>query len=226
MTSFAVIFDINGTLVDTETAHYSGYRDVLKEVGIEITLSQFTDVWSRQGKKLDDFLKLIKRDDLLPEVDSMKRRKDDIFQSTIAERITLMPGAREILTLLQSAGIPLGLDTSGSRENMEMILSLFGLTNFFTHTANGDTVIDEKKYGSRKWKASRLKYLADTFGLPTTSCIMVGDAEKDLKGAKDARMHCIIVPNAYSEGQDFLMADRVATSLLDLTVETFVGLMR
>lgn len=225
MASFAVIFDINGTLIDTETAHYFGYRDALKDVGIEITLSQFTDVWSRQGKKLDDFLKLIGRADLLPHAETLKRRKDDIFQTTIAERITLMPGAREVLTLLYSAGIPLGIDTSGSKENMEMMLSLFSLTDFFLHTADGDTVIDEEKYGSRKWKASRLKYLADQFGLPPSSCVMVGDAEKDLKGAKDAGMLCIVVPNVHTKTQDFSGADLIITSLLGLTVETFADLV-
>ena len=225
MDNVAIIFDINGTLVDTETAHYFGYRDALRPYGIEMTLEQFTDVWSRQGRKLDDYLSTIGRNDLLADSTKIKRAKDDIFQSTIHERITLMPGAREVLTLLRSAGIPLGLDTSGSGENMEMMLALFSLQDFFLYTANGDTVIDEEKYGSRKWKASRLKYLADQFALPTASCIMVGDAEKDLKGAIDAGMRCIVVPNVHTKTQDFSGADLIVTSLQDLTVGTFADLV-
>lgn len=225
MQHFAVIFDINGTLIDTETAHYCGYRDALKDYGIVMTLEQFTDNWSRQGKKLGDFLMQIGRQDLVPTVDTIKRKKDDIFQATIKERITLMPGARQVLDMLSSAHIPLALDTSGSDENMEMMLSLFSLQGYFLYTANGDTVIDEEKYGSRKWKASRLKYLADQFGLLPSSCIMVGDAEKDLKGAKDAGMRCIVVPNVHTKTQDFSGADLIVTSLQDLTVGTFADLV-
>ncbi|MDD5055573.1 MAG: HAD family phosphatase [Candidatus Peribacteraceae bacterium] len=221
MKKFAVIFDINGTLIDTEKAHFEGYREALRPFGIKMTIEEFTDTWSRQGKKLNDFLEQIGRHELVPDFEAIKRKKDDIFQATLSQRIALMPGAKEILQLLADAHIPLGLDTSGSGENMEMMLSLFGLTEFFNHVANGDTKIDEGKYGSRKWKASRLKYLADLFGLPPDHCVMVGDAEKDLQGAKDAGMRVIAIPNIYTRTQDFSVADAMHESLKNLTVESF-----
>lgn len=219
MASFAVIFDINGTLIDTETAHFLGYREALLPYGIEMTLEEFTDNWSRQGKKLDHYLEHISRHDLVPEYEKIKRKKDDIFQSTIKQRITLMPYARETLALLRSARIPLGVDTSGSHENMEMMLALFSLSDFFVHTADGDTEIDEAHYGSRKEKTSRLRYLADKFGVQPASCIMVGDAEKDILGAKEAGMRVIAVPNVYTKSQDFSGADVVCSSLVKVTLE-------
>ena len=82
--------------------------------------------------------------------------------------------------------------------------------------------IDEKKYGSKKWKASRLKYLADQFGLPPDLCVMVGDAEKDLQGAKEAGMKVIVVPNIYTQTQDFSLADGMFRSLKDITVDSLM----
>jgi beta-phosphoglucomutase len=225
MKNFAVIFDINGTLIDTERAHFEGYREALRNYDIEMTIEQFTDTWSRQGKKLNDYLEMIGRRDLVPAFETIKRKKDDIFQATLTQRIVLMPGATELLQQLSDAHIPLGLDTSGSGENMEMMLSLFDLTRFFDHVANGDTKIDEGKYGNRKWKASRLKYLADQFGLPADRCIMVGDAEKDLQGAKEAGMKVIAVPNMYTETQDFSLADGIFSSLKEVTIDSLARLV-
>jgi beta-phosphoglucomutase-like phosphatase (HAD superfamily) len=225
MQDCAVIFDINGTLIDTERAHFQGYHEALLPYGITMTIEEFTDNWSRQGKKLNEYLQTIGREDLVPEYESIKRKKDDIFQATLTERITLMPGAMEALTMLANAQLPLAVDTSGSGENMELMLRLFDIANLFDHTAHGDTIIDEERYGSRKKKASRLKYLADQFGLPPNRCIMVGDAEKDVRGAKEAGMRAIAIPNAYTDTQDFSRADARYDSLMHLSVESLVQVL-
>ena len=217
MKNFAVIFDLNGTLIDTEIAHFQGYKEALEEHDVQLSIEQFTDNWSRQGKKLNDFLENIGRTDLVPMYKEIKRRKDDVFQATLSERIALMPGAVEILQMLQEASVPIGLDTSGSAENMEEMLSMFHMNKYFTHYANGDTKIDEEKYGNKKWKESRLAYLADLFEFPSTSCIMIGDAEKDIKGAKKAGMKAIAVPNQYTRENDFSLADVLYSSLSEVT---------
>lgn len=225
MKIFAAIFDLNGTLVETEYAHARGYQDALKPHGIDLTMDEFIDVWVTRGEKLDDFLKSIERNELLSKSKEIKRAKDDIFQLTLKERVKLMPGAREILEALKEARVSIGLDTSGSEENMELMLDLFDLKKFFDKIANGDTQIDEKKYGNKKWKASRLKFLADAFGILSSRCVMVGDAEKDIAGAKDAGMKVIAVPNEFTKASDFSKADLRVSSLSELTPESFKGLL-
>lgn len=226
MKHLAIIFDINGTLIDTEEAHFLGYRDILSHLGVTITIEDFTETWSRRGGKLGDFLRRIGRSDLLPQAETLKMQKDDIFQRTLADRVTLMPGARDCLTRLKQEDIPLGIDTSGCAENTQALLQLFQLNAYFSHIANADTPIDESRYGSRKTKQARLASLCDRFGLPPGRCVMVGDAEKDWLGARAAGLRSIAIPNIHTQSHDFSGADRVLRSLEELTpemVEAIVG---
>src|SRR5438105_4619108 len=52
VTHFCIIFDLNGTLVDTESAYFLAYKDALEIYDIAFTIEQFTENWPRRGKKL------------------------------------------------------------------------------------------------------------------------------------------------------------------------------
>lgn len=76
--------------------------------------------------------------------------------------------------------------------------------------------LDEEKYGPRKKKSSRMKALADIRGFPYEKIIVIGDAEKDIKGAKEAGMKAIAVPNQYTKDNDFSLADKTLSNLDEL----------
>jgi beta-phosphoglucomutase-like phosphatase (HAD superfamily) len=219
MSPFSVIFDLNGTLVDTDTAYFLAYRDVLAKYGIPFTLENFTGHWSTKGKKLDEYLTLIGRDDLLPECKTMLEEKEKIFHDTIDERVTLMDGAKEILSRTKAAGVPMGLDSSTSRESIEHTLSCVGLGGIFEHITSWDMNLDENKYGDRKKKKSRLSALADILGIAPEKTVVIGDAEKDLRGAKESGMKAIAVPNSYTKNNDFSLADAFFGSLNEIEIE-------
>ncbi|MBI2611778.1 HAD family phosphatase [Candidatus Gottesmanbacteria bacterium] len=217
MKNFAVLFDLNGTLVDTENAFFHAYKDVLSKYGIPFTLETFTSHWSTKGKKLKDFLIEIKREDLLPKEKELLSQKDEVFQATLEERALLMPGAKETVERLKKENIKLGLDSSSTRENIEKILSIFQMSSIFDAITSGDMELDETKYGEKKRKSSRLKALADMLGISYERCVVIGDAEKDIKGAKDAGMKAIAVPNQYTKVNDFSKADKVVENLDQIT---------
>ncbi len=226
MIAFSVIFDLNGTLVDTESAYFLGYKDVLKKRGIDFTMEEFTHNWSTKGKKLNDYLQSIGRQDLLSQEKDILKEKDDIFQATINERVKIMDGAQEILTMLQQAGISPGLDSSTTRENIGHILKAVGLESFFILISSGDMSFDEAKYGDHKKKESRLRYLADQMQSPSARTIVIGDAEKDLSGAKKAGMKAIAVPNQYTQNNDFSLADSRFSSLRDIKIADLEALVQ
>ncbi len=218
MSTFNVIFDLNGTLVDTESAYFLAYKDVLKQHGVDFTMQEFTDNWSTKGKKLNDYLENIGRQDLLPQEKAILKEKDDIFQKTINERVKIMDGATEILIMMQKKGILPGLDSSTTRENIGHILYAVRLESFFRVISAGDTLFDETKYGDRKKKESRLRYLADQMQSSPEHTIVIGDAEKDLSGAKKAGMKVVAIPNQYTQNNDFSLADCQFSSLRDISI--------
>lgn len=219
MNDYAVIFDLNGTLVDTEIAFFNAYKDVLARHGISFILEQFTSNWSTKGKKLKDFLIEIKRQDLLQEEREILAEKDKIFQETLKPRVILMPGVKKTIARLKKENIKLGLDSSSSKKNIDEILSIFQLSGVFDAITSGDMELDEPKYGDKKKKSSRLKALADMLGYTYDKCIVIGDAEKDIKGAKDAGMKSVAVPSKYTKENDFSLANMVIKSLIEITPE-------
>ncbi len=220
MTSnFAVIFDLNGTLVDTEIAYYEAYKQVLKPYEIEFKITEFTEFWTKRGLALPDYLNAIGRNDLIKTVPELLPEKDRLFQESINTNLVVMSGAYNAVIELKQKGVPLGLDSSTTKENILLMLRGLKLASAFSAITSGDMVLDEAHYGSRKKKSSRLKYLADQLGFLPEQTFVIGDADKDLNGAKDAGMKFIAIPNCYTSDQDLSAADLHISSLEQLTYD-------
>lgn len=159
------------------------------------------------------------RKDLLVRAKELHEEKNRIFRDTLASTAVLMPGVKELIAQLRTLGIPLGLETSSPMENATRLLLHFSLENAFDAIVASDTQIDAQKYGSNKDKPARLKALAELLGCPPSRCVMIGDAEKDILGAKEAGMKAIAVPNQYTWDNNFGQADRVVSSLQEITPE-------
>jgi len=218
---FAVLFDLNGTVVDTENAHASAYAEVLKKYDIDFTIEQFSDNWSRRGKSIADYLEKIGRDDLLSKVKEIKKEKDKIFRATLSQKAELRPGITELLKRLKNEALKIGLESSSPSINVEKVLKYFDLEKYFNHVVTLDSGFDEDKYGNHKKKSARLKYLADLLGFDPSQCIFIGDAEKDMIGARDAGMKAFAVPNEYTKDNNFKHADRVFKNFEEIDIKFF-----
>lgn len=222
--SFVVLFDLNGTLVNTEEAFFTSYKEALSKYNISFTIDDFTNNWSTKGKKLKDFLTDINREDLLLVEKDIMKHKDEVFEKIFEEKSSIMPGAKEAVERIKRNGIPLGLDSSNARHNINRLLIKFGLENMFDAITSFDMELDESRFGAKKKKSSRLKALAEMLNSSPNESVVIGDAEKDIKGAKDAGMKTIAVPSIYTKNNDFSIADKVIKSLDEVNLELIVSL--
>ena len=194
----ALIFDLDGTLVDTVYAHVFAWQRALAEEGMPI------DGWRvhrRIGMSGGLFARAVAREvgrELSPdEVEDLQARHGAIFEELLPERRPL-PGARELLATLRERGIVHGIATSGRRPEIDRSLDVLGV---------GDETVVIDRGHVRRAKPEPDLFLAcqEALGVEPEACYVVGDAVWDLLAARRARMLSVgLLSGGY--GADELLA--------------------
>jgi HAD superfamily hydrolase (TIGR01509 family) len=191
----ALIFDLDGTLVDTVYAHVFAWQRALDEAGMAV------DGWRihrRIGMSGGLLTRAVARElgraISVEEAEQLQRRHGELFLEFLPERRPL-PGARELLHDLRSAGIPHGIATSGRRPEINLSLEMLGVGDETIVVERGDVL--------------RAKPAPDLFlncqqrmGVSVDDCYVVGDAVWDLLAARRARMLSIgLLSGGYGEDE-------------------------
>jgi beta-phosphoglucomutase-like phosphatase (HAD superfamily) len=211
----AVLFDLNGTLVDSERAHWMGYQEVFRELGFDFPYAEFCEDWTRHGRGLEHTLRRHDRSDLVPAMKEIKSKKDRIFRATMTARVVPMPGAKECLHELASH-FKIGVDSTSARKDVEGLLAAYDLIHYFSGISSGDMTGTSADYDLTT-KGGRFGFLAKKLGVEPTACVIVGDAEKDIDAAHEAGCSVVVVLNGQEEIVEFSRADRVVKDLTEVT---------
>jgi HAD superfamily hydrolase (TIGR01509 family) len=190
-----MIFDLDGTLIDTVYAHIFTWQQALAEAGMAI------DGWRihrRIGMSGGLFTRAVGRElgrDILPEeARALQKRHGELFSQLLPERRPL-PGAVELLQYLLSAGIPYGIATSGNRPEINASLDALKI---------GDDVVLVERGDVLRAKPEPDLFLAcqQRMGVQVQDCYVVGDAVWDLLAARRAGMLSIgLLSGGYGEDE-------------------------
>lgn len=191
----ALIFDLDGTLIDTVYAHVFAWQRALTEAGLPI------DGWRihrRIGMSGGLFTRAVAREigrELGPaEAEAVQRRHGELFRQFLPERRPL-PGARELLADLRAKNITFGIATSGRRPEIDASLDALALA--------ADTVVIERGDVARAKPEPDL-FLAcqKRLGVEASDCYVVGDAVWDLLAARRAGMLSVgLLSGGYGEDE-------------------------
>jgi HAD superfamily hydrolase (TIGR01509 family) len=191
----ALIFDLDGTLIDTVYAHVFAWQRALAEAGLPI------DGWRihrRIGMSGGLFTRAVAREAVRPltaEVaEAIQARHGELFRELLPERRPL-PEAAELLAELRSAGVPHGIATSGRRPEIDASLEALGV--------GAETVVVERG-GVQRAKPEPDLFLAcaEQLGVAAEECYVVGDAVWDLLAARRARMLSVgLLSGGYGEDE-------------------------
>lgn len=197
----AVIFDLDGTLIDTESVAITTGVQALARVG----LPDGQDLLHRLiGKDIPTCAAILHREH--PEIDHdlFHRHWREAFDAQIESSLRLKPGVTELLERLP---LPRALCTSSSREAAHHKLGLAGLKDAFAHVVTLDDV--------RAAKPHPEPYLltAERLGVSPARCVVFEDSETGAASAKAAGCHVVQVPDILpTDGRN---AHHVASSLLE-----------
>jgi HAD superfamily hydrolase (TIGR01549 family) len=190
-----LIFDLDGTLVDTVYAHVFAWYRALAEADLRIegwrihrkigmSGGLFTRAVAREvGRALDP-----------EEVEAVQRRHGELFRELMPDRPCL-PGAVELLRDLRELGVPYGIATSGRRPEIDASLDALGV--------DPETVVVERGDVARaKPEPDLFIACQERLGLTAEQCYVVGDAVWDLLAARRAGMLSVgVLTGGYGEDE-------------------------
>lgn len=177
----ALIFDMDGTLVDTVYGHVLAWQRALDEVDLPI---EAWKIHRRIGMSGGLFTRAVAREVGRPltsaEVEAVQLRHGELYRELLPVRRPL-PGALVLLRELRATGIPHGIATSGRRPEIDASLDALGI--------GPETVVVERGNVERaKPEPDLFLNCAAQLGVPPDECYVVGDAVWDLLAARRAHM--------------------------------------
>ena len=206
--NFAVVFDMDGVLMDSEPVWNSSWRKAVEELGYLFS-QPFYDQCVGRNERDTRSLFMEHYGPGFP-MDAAKDRMTGYYEQQIREGIPRKPGAAEILEGLKNKGIPLALATSTDRFHGEMALKTSGLFGYFDAMVFGNEVKSGKPDPEIYLTACRRLSMApeQTYG--------VEDSYAGMRALRNAGMPALMVPDLYPANEEMReIACRVFATLVE-----------
>jgi len=209
-----VIFDCDGTLVDSEPLQIRSYLQAYREVaGLEVLKEDYIQEVLYNDRPAKWFVQQ-RAPDIDPE--AVVSRKKEIYSDLVKRELKLCAGVIELLESLK--GHQVVLASSCHMESINAALAKFGLRKYFKGIYSCYITNDSIP------KTELLLRIAGKYKAKPGECVVIEDSPKGLKAAKGADMKCVICPNQYAADFDFSSADLIVSSLTELDSGTLLSL--
>lgn len=213
-----VIFDMDGVIIDSEPIHRGNTVAYFAELGVHLTQKELERFVGSSAKMNLTYIK--ETYGLSQSVDTFMDDLRAQYQSSLRSRSAVEPieGTRALIESLHQADFQLILASSANRDNINLVLELTGLSNFFYHRVSGAELPESKPNPDIFLKAAGLGKVAPT------ACLVIEDSTHGVTAAKGAGMICIGHQN--ESEQDISHADLVVQHMTDISVSLIQSLMR
>lgn len=190
----AVIFDMDGVLLDSEPLHYEAVRQILAEQGVDFPIEDyFRYLGTTLTSTWDD---LCERYPITMPFEQFEARYNADVLVQYQAGAPLIAGARELVAQLRGEGVPIAVASSSHREWVEAALTGAGLRQYFDQTTAGDEVSMGKPSPEIYLKA------AQKLGVDPVDCIAIEDAPAGVESANAAGMSVVLVRSELTHDLD------------------------
>ena len=209
----AVLWDVDGTLIDSSEYHWLSWRGALDAENFPVTREQFAATF---GQRNDEILRAYFPSYPAEDIARVGDAKEELYRELIRTRgIELLPGVRRWLDKLRRSGWLQAVASSAPRANLDAIISALSLETYFAAIASAEDVTAGKP-DPQVFLAAAAK-----LGVPPSACVVVEDAPAGTEAARRAGMRCVGVLSSHAE----LKADVVVPSLEELPDDVFDELL-
>ena len=195
----AVIFDFDGVIVDTEPLHHAAFQRTLEPLGLHFTWQEYVETYIGFDDR-DAFRHAFSAKDrsLTPDIlHTLIDRKASVFNEVIRSGVSAYPGVVDVIQLLHAQKIPLAICSGALRSDIDPILAMLSIAEFFTVIVTADDVAASKP-DPECYELAFQKLLsahANSFSKSTT--IAIEDTPAGISAAKGAGLKVCAVTNSY-----------------------------
>jgi beta-phosphoglucomutase len=218
----AIIWDVDGTLVDTADQHFRAWVRLAAEIGKPFTRADFAATFGMRNPEIIPKLFFPDADDA--RCAELGGRKEDLYRASVREEgVQLLPGAARLLAAFAEAGWPQAVGSSAPPGNLNLLLDLTGTRRFFAAVVTGDDVTRGKPDPEVFLTA------AAKLGVEPGRCVVFEDAVAGVEAARAGGMRCVAVTFVGHHPAQKLQAagaGLVVGSLDEVSVEQVANLVR
>ena len=203
----AVIFDMDGLLIDSEPLWEQAFKDAFEPEGVKVTTEDMLQVRGRrQLESIDYFARTY---NWQGSHKAMEATINEDMIGQIKSMGELMPGAEQALKICRDAGLPLTIASSSSYEVIKTVLEKCGIGDFFKLVHSGT----DEPYG--KPHPGIFITTAKLLGIKPHDCLVFEDAPSGVIAAKAAHMTCIAVPEPAHRDHAYIKTADIALDSLE-----------
>lgn len=196
----AAIFDVDGTLINTEAAHWDAWREVLKYYNI-VPGDEYDLYAGRSATDIENIVKdqygiKVRRGELV------RKKRQLVLEWFKSRELHLMPYARETVYRIQKK-MPVAVASGSVKEELHLKLKKTNLFDRFSAIVSADDVVISKPHPEIYITAAKQLKVS-----PRHS-IAFEDTQIGVQSAKAAGMVCVAIPNEFTQRQDFSKADKI-----------------
>lgn len=215
----AVIFDMDGVIIDSEPIHLEFAMELFKKLGVNMSNEEYSKfIGTTSHYMWDTIKKKYNLNNTIEELIEMERNGFFDFLSSPDMTIKPIEYIPELLKALHQNDYKIALASSSPIRVIEFIMDSFKIKKYFDELVTGDFVKRSKP------EPDIFLYAADKLGVLPEECVVVEDSHNGVLAAKKAGMKCIGYRNLNSGNQDISKADKIINSFNELDINNLTFL--
>lgn len=214
----AVIFDMDGLMIDSELLQSKSFEEVLRNYGVSPKIGN-EGIIQIVGLTAKDNWKILRnRYQLNETLEVLIEKKSKIYRKLLSKKIEPKNGLFSLIKKLKKKGLVIAIASSSRLDHINLVLMRLNISNYFNAVISGESVTHGKPYPDIYLEmAKRLKILPNY-------CLVLEDAQSGVEAAKRAGMNVIAVPDNYTKDQDFSSANMIVSSLKEIKLNQIYNL--
>ena len=207
----AVIFDMDGVIVDSEPIESLSLEKLLRKYGKTPQYNK-EGLIHTVGLAGETYKQVSKKYNLKEDIEVLKKIKRKIFRDLVEKKLTVIPGFIDLVRMLKEEKMKIALASNRFVDLVFFMLNKIKAKDLF------DVIVGASDEIKPKPSPDIYLQVARELKIKPADCVALEDAETGIVAAKKAGMKVIAIPNKYTKSHNFAKADKIVKSLSQITL--------